>query len=129
MSDPKPTTSASLAVNKAKDKANKAKQPLTPAAPVTLERYGPAPMGRRPKRRIHPCGCGCGELTASAFAPGHDGRLSGWFRRLTEDLTLEQLPPQAQRVYAAWVKAGRPGGLEHPVLKDVVLAMRAAVKK
>lgn len=120
---------AKAKAEEAKAKQAEAKQDATPKQQAPKVTYGPQPIGRRAKKRNLPCGCGCGEMTGRAFAPGHDGRLSGWFRRLTEDLTLEQLPKAAQDVYHAWVKAGKPGGIEHPQLRQVVMDMRAAAKK
>lgn len=43
-------------------------------------------IGRAPKPKTNECECGCGELTASTFVPGHDSRLRGWAIRLERGL-------------------------------------------
>ena len=67
------------------------------------------------------CACGCKSvITSSAFfVPGHDGRVSGWFRSiLMGSKIVVDLNPQAQALWKAWDELGKPGGYEHPKIRD-----------
>jgi hypothetical protein len=66
-----------------------------------------------------PCPCGCGETPRKGvFVPGHDGRVSGWFRQVeAKKKQVGDLPKSAQAVFASWVRLGRPGG-NHPHVRE-----------
>ena len=62
-----------------------------------------------------PCGCGCGELVARVFAPGHDARLAGWVKRVLRGVvTLEWIKVHASKGEAlATERAIKAGTLRH----------------
>ena len=69
-----------------------------------------------------PCPCGCGETPRSGvFVPGHDGRVSGWFRQIeAKKKKVDDLPKSAQVVWASWVRLGKPGG-NHPHVREAAV--------
>jgi len=64
-----------------------------------------------PKPGTCPCGCGKKPKTKKGiFWSGHDGRVSGWIRQIEkEEKTIADFPT-INDLYAAWVRAGKPGG-------------------
>lgn len=57
--------------------------PALPALPA---------LGRR-SRPVHPCVCGCGAGTRGTWAPGHDGRATGWAVRIERGIiTIDDVP-------------------------------------
>lgn len=49
-------------------------------------------MGRA-SRPLHGCACGCGMGTKSTWAPGHDGRATGWAIRVERAvMTIDEVP-------------------------------------
>lgn len=66
-----------------------------------------------------PCPCGCGESPrGGVFVPGHDGRVSGWFRQIeAKAKKVTDIPKSAQAVFAQWTKLGKPGG-KHPHVRE-----------
>ena len=49
-------------------------------------------LGRK-ARPVHPCICGCGAGTRGMWAPGHDGRATGWAVRIERGIiTIDEVP-------------------------------------
>jgi len=71
------------------------------------------------KQGTCPCGCGKKPKTEEGiFWSGHDGRVSGWVRQIEkEEKTIADFPT-INDLYAAWVRAGKPGG-NHPRLAAI----------
>lgn len=78
-----------------------------------------APVKTKAPKVTLPCPCGCGEMPRNGmFVPGHDGRVSGWFRQVeAKKKKVGDLPKSAQAVFASWVRLGKPGG-NHPHVKE-----------
>jgi hypothetical protein len=83
-------------------------------------------IGREPPTKITEaapkpgtCPCGCGEEPRKGtFVPGHDGRVSGWIRQIEKKEKKISDFPAINGLYAAWVRAGKPGG-NHPRLAGI----------
>jgi hypothetical protein len=70
------------------------------------------------------CPCGCGRIPegGGVFWPGHDGRISGWIKRLEKgDLVKAEVNQVVWRIYRTWIEEGKPGGEDHPKLRDVAI--------
>jgi hypothetical protein len=66
-----------------------------------------------------PCGCeGKPNTKKGIFVPGHDGRISEWIRQIEREEKEIADFPAINDLYAAWVRAGKPGG-NHPLLAAI----------
>jgi hypothetical protein len=95
----------------------KASPPITPKPRKSEVSPGPCRV----------CGCGCGNQTKShraVFLPGHDGRLASMVLKLERgEIDEHDVPLDTVTIWNRWVKAGRPGGEDHPKLRDIVLSL------
>lgn len=58
----------------------------------------PAMPSKKANKPSRPCACGCGMLTKSTWHTGHDGRATGWARRVeTGVMTLDEVPANERR--------------------------------
>jgi hypothetical protein len=74
-----------------------------------------------PKSESRHCVCCCGREVVNPkafFISGHDGRVSGWFRKILKDkMKIDELNPKARKLWDSWNILGRPGGESHPRLR------------
>ncbi len=86
-------------------------------------------MGKAKRvRPTKPCVCGCGTPTKGTWAPGHDGRATGWALRVERGiLTLEQVPDN-ERAGAELMLARRGVAVTHVETKAERRARRRAEK-
>lgn len=69
-----------------------------PALPISARRKAP---------RTGSCYCGCGAMTKSLFAPGHDAKLKGTLRRvLAREATMEAVPESTRRALSEFTLVG-----------------------
>ncbi len=69
------------------------------------------------KAKVHLCGCGCGTAVAGSFAPGHDGRVLGWFCRLVAGKEVPEVAKNKglQEAFVCWLQGGKPHSLKRIV--------------
>lgn len=67
-------------------------------ATKTLVAMPPLPkMSRANRPKTNHCACGCGQMTAATFVPGHDSRLRGWMLRLERGIVKAADIPDGER--------------------------------
>ena len=71
-------------------------------------RLPPLPRaGKKQKPQVE-CMCGCGELTRSKYAPGHDSYLRGWVLRVERGyVKISEVPEQHQAAVKREMKANK----------------------
>jgi hypothetical protein len=67
---------------------------------ITMNPMPAMPRSRKSKP-VHPCVCGCGMGTKSIWYPGHDGRATGWAKRIAMGLMKLEDVPANERAGAA----------------------------
>ena len=71
------------------------------------------------------CGCNTRINPENEFAPGHDGRVTGYFLRIHRGESMpEDFGPMVAQVWQKWNDMGQPGGELHPRFKDAARLAR-----
>lgn len=71
----------------------------------------PLPRKAGSPKPLVPCACGCGMMTKSKFAPGHDSRLRGWALRIARDILKPADVPDGERqAVEAYIKQLKKDG-------------------
>lgn len=84
------------------DKAKQAAEKRGKSAPRTRDEKGrlklpPLPKSPGKPKPEKPCACGCGDMTKSVWAPGHDSYVRGWAIRVERKYQKMEDVPEAQR--------------------------------
>jgi hypothetical protein len=70
------------------------------------------------------CFCGCGTKTSGGmFAPGHDGRVAGWIKRIDAG-SMKAPNVLFQTMVALWQESGKP---KHLSVKDLIERAKSKV--
>lgn len=74
-------------------------------------RLPPLPRAGKKQKPQKPCECGCGEMTRSRFAPGHDSYLRGWVLRVEREIVkIGEVPEQHQAAVRKALKERKQEG-------------------
>lgn len=99
--------------------AKLAKPPKSEARPLSQSKAAKTKRARKDAapKEMKPCACGCGEMTAGYFVPGHDAKFKSWLLKIergthvlhgydkTKDQEITPLPLKVQNQFK-WVKRG-----------------------
>jgi hypothetical protein len=108
-------------------------QILPSLTPIKANNPKPASTRRRKSEhlptdgsRYCPCGCDTPLTSPTAvFVPGHDGRMASVVVKLEKgEIDEHSVSAYHVSVWQRWTELGKPGGENHPKLRDVILSLR-----
>jgi hypothetical protein len=82
------------------------------------------------EKKLCICCCKTSIRPVSEFAPGHDGRVTGYFIRIDRGVSMpDDFGSSVAKMWQEWNRLDRPGGIGHPILMQAAQFARHALCK